>query len=333
MGRAEELFENIKSQGIEFIHKMIKDEISEELYLDYKRSADNGANKHLHKTDRHNFCKAISGYSNTEGGLIIWGVECARNKVDDKDVPTEVHNIHNIKRYRSWMDSIVSGLTIPINPGVENFDIPTSEEGGILVSYIPKLEGEPLRALHNEKYFMRSGATFVSIPHNMLSKMFGGRPSPLLTHNYLIEPPIIYEERVDIIVSIQLQNIGMVTSEEVFLNSTIICSINDDESEYLKLNDHDNFTDLSKTKQFRHLISKPGIKITPNQFYTPLKVRIILDSMIERDFKIEFVYGCNNSVPRTYFMFIRRKNLEHIWRLFVDNKNQELEELVYDIIE
>ncbi|MGL1935827.1 MAG: ATP-binding protein [Fibrobacterales bacterium] len=333
MGRAEELFDNIKRDGLRYIHKMIEDEVSEELYLDYKRSADNGGNKHIHKTDRGNLSKAISGFSNTEGGLIIWGVECARNKVDDKDVPTEIHAIHNIKRYRSWMDSLVSGLTIPINAGIENIDIATGDDDGIMVSYIPKLQGEPLRSLYNEKYFMRSGATFVSIPHIMLSKMFGGHPAPILTHNYLIEPPIIYEEKVDIIVSIQLQNIGMVTSEEIFLNSTIICSINDDQKEYLKLNDHDNFFDLSKIKQFRHLISKPGIKITPNQFYTPLKIRIILDSVIERDFKIEFVYGCKNSIPQTYFMFIRRKNLEQVWRYFVENRNQELEDLVYDIIE
>jgi hypothetical protein len=42
MGRAEDLFERLKKQGVEAIRVLVLDRQSEELFLDFKRSSDNG---------------------------------------------------------------------------------------------------------------------------------------------------------------------------------------------------------------------------------------------------------------------------------------------------
>jgi hypothetical protein len=76
MGRAEDLFERISVGGEAAIDQMIGDRQSEELFLDFKRSADHGAGTRLHVNDRNNLAKAISGFGNSEGGVIVWGVDC-----------------------------------------------------------------------------------------------------------------------------------------------------------------------------------------------------------------------------------------------------------------
>ena len=81
MGRAEDIFERIQQNGETAIDEFIITRKSEELFLDFKRSADNGAGRVLHSIDRDNFAKAISGFGNSEGGVIVWGVDCSKDKV------------------------------------------------------------------------------------------------------------------------------------------------------------------------------------------------------------------------------------------------------------
>ena len=54
MGRAEEIFEKIKRDGIVAVDEFFVQRQSEELFLDFKRSADNGEGTKLHENDRHN---------------------------------------------------------------------------------------------------------------------------------------------------------------------------------------------------------------------------------------------------------------------------------------
>ena len=75
MERAEEFFEKIKSEGKSAIKEFILTRKEEELFLDFKRSADNGNGELLHTTDRKNLQKAISGYemSDRRAKLVVKG--------------------------------------------------------------------------------------------------------------------------------------------------------------------------------------------------------------------------------------------------------------------
>ena len=86
MTRAYDLFESIRVGGFDYVEQMIKDEVTEELFLDYKRSATAHPNRKLDISDSKNFSKAISGFGNSDGGVIIWGVDCRRD-AELGDVP------------------------------------------------------------------------------------------------------------------------------------------------------------------------------------------------------------------------------------------------------
>ena len=96
--RAGELFERFVSGGEATIDQFIAQKVSEELFIDYKRVTNQDASVLLEQADRENLARAVSGFANSEGGVIIWGVDC-RNDPQRSDVPTTKHPIQNVKRF------------------------------------------------------------------------------------------------------------------------------------------------------------------------------------------------------------------------------------------
>jgi predicted HTH transcriptional regulator len=140
MGRAEDLFERLKQHGEEGIDQLIQDRQSEELFLDFKRSANNGSGRRLHEDDRQNLARAISGFGNSEGGIIIWGVDC-RDRAGSGDLPSEKNGIDDPKRFVSWLEGAVSGCIVAPHPGVTHHAIETGK--GFAITHIPKSELAP----------------------------------------------------------------------------------------------------------------------------------------------------------------------------------------------
>ena len=122
MGRAEDLFNRIVKEGEKAIDDFITDRQSEELFLDFKRSADDGKGKKLHDTDRGNLSKAISGFGNSEGGVVVWGVDC-RNDAAQGDVAQYKVSIENPQRFVSRLEGAVSGCTIPAHPHIQHHPV------------------------------------------------------------------------------------------------------------------------------------------------------------------------------------------------------------------
>ena len=97
MSRAEDIFQKLVYFGEEAIDDYIVNSQTEELFLDFKRADSTGKNGlALHKDDRRNLAKAISGFGNSEGGVLIWGVECARSTEvgDVAQAKVKVQNVH-----------------------------------------------------------------------------------------------------------------------------------------------------------------------------------------------------------------------------------------------
>src|SRR5438045_2371206 len=112
MDRAEELYQRIVEHGENAIDEFIANRVSEESFLDFKRSSDGGAKQKLSDNDRNNLARAISGFSNSEGGIIVWGVDCSKD-FEGADVAKAKFPICNPKRFLSWMESAISGCTVP----------------------------------------------------------------------------------------------------------------------------------------------------------------------------------------------------------------------------
>ena len=187
MGRAEELFNKILAEKETAIYEFIRSRKAEELFLDFKRSSDNGSGNKLSQNDRNNLAKAISGFGNSEGGIIVWGVDCSQD-IDGADVARTKIFIENPERFTSWLNSAISGCTIPPHQNVRNEPILTANNMGFVITLVPKSNNTPHQMVGKLQYYIRAGSDFVPTPHDVLAGMFGKRPQPHIMHQFLISP-------------------------------------------------------------------------------------------------------------------------------------------------
>ena len=179
MDAAKQLFETIKKRGITIINDWVNDGCREDLHLDFKRKS-RASRPKLMDDDRKNYSKALSGFANSDGGVIVWGIGAPGSGPNERTK----HPIHNVNSFAEHLDSYISRLVSPSVRGAVNHVI--FEEGsdteGYVVSYIPKSLNPPHRAESEglKQYYVRYGESFKITEHYELEFMFGKRYVPVL---------------------------------------------------------------------------------------------------------------------------------------------------------
>ena len=179
MSRAEDIFEKLVYFGEDAIDEFLENRQTEELFLDFKQAASDGKSmRTLHPNDRRNLSKAISAFGNSEGGVLVWGVECSRD-LEIGDVAKAKVKVKNVYRFLSWLENAISGCTIPSHNKVRNHIISSDKDGnGYLATYIPKSDIAPLMTTTGNQIYIRSGSNNVPAPYAVVAGMFGKRPQP-----------------------------------------------------------------------------------------------------------------------------------------------------------
>ena len=309
MERAEELFEKIKSEGKSAIKEFILTRKAEELFLDFKRSADNGNGKLLHANDRNNLQKAISGFGNSEGGIIVWGVDCSRD-FDGSDVAKAEYPINNVKRFVSWLNGVISGCTIPPHTGVQNLPLEIDKKGnGFVVTYIPKSENTPHQEINSRRYYIRAGSSFMATPHDVLSGMFGKRPQPKIKRNYIVYPFNVSknEERVRINIGFHICNDGPGIAESLFA-SALPLSIGGSNCSFQFFHLHEGFR-LFSSKNCFSIIGGLDIRLPPGGWLEVDQMILDLKPPFTKQLKVEGIFGCGNAPP---LKFVFENSAENI---------------------
>jgi hypothetical protein len=151
----------------------------EGLHIDFKEKHDR-RNSQLDPDDERNLAKAVSGFANSGGGVLIWGLE---NKTLS---PKPICDVHE---FVSSMLRLSAQLTDPTVTGIDGdwlrSDTGKQNEGFGLI-YIPESSLPPHRVLLNQseiknQYYIRSGEDFIIASHTQLEDMFGRRPKPVLS--------------------------------------------------------------------------------------------------------------------------------------------------------
>jgi hypothetical protein len=179
-----DLFDWFNRISSDEIRQLVADGREEDLHLDFKLVAD----PNLSRDDRRNFAKAVSGFANSDGGLIVWGVDCRKNP-DAVDCASNAPGIENPSQFHSRLTEFTASAANPSVSGVEHRKLPDSSDGdhGFVVTYIPASDGGPHMAkLGEDRYYRRSGASFLKMEHFEIADMFGRRPHPKLTVSYKI---------------------------------------------------------------------------------------------------------------------------------------------------
>lgn len=325
MSRAEDIFEKLIYFGEDAIDEFILSRQTEELFLDFKQAASDGKSmRSLHPNDRRNLAKAISAFGNSEGGVLVWGVECSRD-LELGDVAKAKVKVQNVHRFLSWLENAISGCTIPSHNKVRNHIISCDAEGnGFLATYIPKSDIAPLMTTTGSQIYIRSGSNNVPAPYAVIAGMFGKRPQPnieLVINNKMIEvgkdgdddifKPVKKtrkkENFVKIRFSLMAQNNSNAVAKEVYLScNTLMLG-----SDKTKVNFYydSQLENLAAEHNSINLITPLEMRVPPRALFSCAKAEIRFSDEISEDFLMDGVIGADNATPKSFRICICKNDL------------------------
>ncbi|MBU6995866.1 AlbA family DNA-binding domain-containing protein [Ferrovum myxofaciens] len=315
MERAEEIFERINNQGVEAIEVFITDRKSEELFLDFKRSRNNGSDVRLADDDRKNLSKAISGFGNSEGGVIVWGIDGSRD-YDGADVARAIVKLENPARFASLIQNAISGCTVPPHTGVRVEPIEMGNGQGVVVVLVPKSNAAPHQSVSEKHYYIRAGSSFVPTPHDVLAGMFGRRPQSHVFHNFILGVPELVGSAMKISFGIAVHNEGPGIASDIFA----ICrgeSLPGDNCEFsIEIPDQKNWTGGWEFERQLSLISAQGYRLPPGATAQPIVVHLSIAPPFSEDLGLFVRVGAGTS--RRYDSYLKQdaSAVESQYRIF-----------------
>lgn len=298
--RANEIYNNIIKNGVGTIEGYIQTRRAEELFLDFKRSADNGKREKLHDNDRKNLAKAISGFGNSEGGVIVWGIDCSKDH-DGADVAKAKFPIENVDRFVSLLQNSISGCTIPPHSKVENFGLKIpGQNNGYAITLIPKSLTAPHQSIFDYKYYMRAESNFSPVPHSILSGMFGRRPQPWVFLMFSVGPAKINikgngTKELLCQIGLMITNNGQGIARDSFLNTEIIKLPGSNCNAWFDWTDKTNWTGSFAFGFKLGLICNENFRIPPRNFAQPVVLNVTLLPPFENELKINLKCGCEGA--------------------------------------
>jgi hypothetical protein len=157
----------------ESIQEFIGESRDEDLHLDFKTV---NSSDLTHPDDRKNFAKALSGFANSAGGLIVWGVA-----TDKKSCATEIREIEELSTFKMKLEEHNSSWVSAPPDGVLHKTIPISgPDKGCAVTFVPESDSVPHMYNLEHRYYKRNGSRFLPMEHYEVADMFGRRKRPKL---------------------------------------------------------------------------------------------------------------------------------------------------------
>ena len=154
------------------LNEYVSDGQEETLHLEFKTVTNSLL---TNKEDRRNYAKALSGFANSDGGIVIWGIKTTKT-ANRPDVACEIVGVGDPRELIGKLRQHSGEFVSPTVDGIEHKIV-----GNCVVSIMPRSEATPHMAKAGEqRYFKRNGDSFYVMEHFDLEDMFGRRPKAQL---------------------------------------------------------------------------------------------------------------------------------------------------------
>jgi hypothetical protein len=118
--------------------------------------------------------EALAGFANTQGGILIWGVDARKDQATGIDAAYGLSLVKSPPAFKSRLNELHHQATEPpvLEVEIEAFSIAGTDDG-FVVCYIPESPFKPHRAEHAARqYFIRAGDDFVVPSVSLLRNLF-----------------------------------------------------------------------------------------------------------------------------------------------------------------
>lgn len=203
MNNAKILFDKIT---FDYIKTEMLNKEFENNWLECKRK-DKQESWNIDQGDKASFAKCLSGFANTGGGVLIFGLDA--RKLDGVDEIISIKPINELKKFESDLRELESRIVERNILGVEYKSIETEQGKGLVAVYIPQSSTLPHRSLVDHRFYIRAGGTFQSLDLPLIEDLFHRRLRPVLS----FEAKIVNNSNIHI----YLQNNGEATAKNPYL--------------------------------------------------------------------------------------------------------------------
>jgi predicted HTH transcriptional regulator len=180
------LFDALIRDGEAGLVALVDERRQEDVQLDFKSKADPSRGS-ANDEDKRTLAEALSGFANSAGGLLIWGID-ARKGADQVDCAQSLKPIAEIERFHSAIKGLVGQLIMPRLDGVRTAIIPSSASAGAgyVLLDVERSERRPHRseAKGKKAYIKRIGDSFFEMEHYDLEDSFKRTQVPDLRFGY-----------------------------------------------------------------------------------------------------------------------------------------------------
>lgn len=253
-------------------------------FVDYKEVTEDFSQKTSLNDYWGTLAKAISGFGNALGGLLIFGV-----KNNDKSIAPFI----GYKNFEILVNEFVSRSTNPKHESVRTLSFVSNNDPskGYVVVEIPQSLNRPLQVISNNfnhRYFYRSGESHNDIPHDVLVGMLGHRIPPRMIVQWYTSEVEISDKFVFEMV---LRNASSVIARDVWMNIDVgMPNIN------VSLTNFANQLEGATVNNSCNLITKSTYKMPPQGQLSMLKLEIPKQSIkADGDYHFYFTFGCDGS--------------------------------------
>lgn len=180
------LFSQLRMGGEQCLQGWVDDSRREGVNLECKRPAQS-QQPGMSRADVEQMAKAASAFANSEGGVLIFGID-ARDR-DGQDALQALVPIANLAAFHRSAERAVADLLSPPHDGIELLAVPSvaSPDSGYLAVCVEQSERRPHRSLKDQVYYRRSGDRTAPMEHSDLKDAMSRTLGPELRMSIRIE--------------------------------------------------------------------------------------------------------------------------------------------------
>lgn len=210
MDGARDLFDQLVAGGLELIHRMGPESWQEDLLLDFKTAEHDSAP--MSKSDSKNLAEALSGFANSDGGVVVWGVDARAAERGEPDVAQDVRPMNKLGLFLSDLQRLTPQVISPGVLGVMHREIPETDDPdcGYVLTLVPRSESELHMAIAagQHRFYYRSGSSFSPMEAFMVADRLGRRPQPRLELSCRLERGSSDQHHQKVKAVIGIRNVG-----------------------------------------------------------------------------------------------------------------------------
>jgi hypothetical protein len=205
------------------------------------------------------WAKALSGFANSGGGLVVWGLDARKHPATGVDAVSGEQPISNPLGFKARLIELLRGAT---NPPLANVQIEVVTSGpaeGFVICLVPEGRFKPYRAeiAGRPQYYIRAGDQFVVPPPALLRTLFYPQQQPV----FRVEAKLSWmlglkdepcPDMARFSCNVYIQNQGTATARDVYL--ALHTNLND----LSQLRNNETWTILTfSPKQVRFIATRP----------------------------------------------------------------------------